>query len=422
VKIPDHILRYFRDRLGLDPSDMETETLIRESVSEDDPCSAAADDLVIDRLLRALQRGKDDALAQRMILAEVRRVERARRADGFPGLFPLNASARRLAMAIAASVVVCAALWWTACNALPTPVAVLEPYGKVWIFRGRSIITPHAAARLYHGDTVVTGERSRGIIRYRRHRTYISLRADSRIRLFSGKTGELAFLDTGSVSAGVAGALPGRGEMTLETPHARLFAANAAQFRLRAAPNETVVEVTDGKAVVQSLSPAAAAETVGAGDVVAVNGRPRPTPAMLGSPIIAQLRGLHPAEIQESLRMARMFGINTLAYDLQARGDKPPEQLLEAVAEAHRQGFLFYARVDLKALVAAGRIEPDRWIREHLAPIVAEYDIDGVYFYNGGDLSREKEIASILMPLYDSLAEALPGTAMLIGYSRGPSA
>ncbi len=415
------ILQYVRTRLGLDPTDAETKALLAEDFPESTSSDTPAADIIIDRLLSASGRSADNILIEQRTLAAIRKLDRERNKRRAYHFFRFEAGTERLVSVIAACVILCFGFWWAANLMLPSPIAILDPYGSVWILRQKQRLTPTVPTKLYSGDTVITGERSRAIIRYRRHRTYISLRADSRMRLFASSTGQLALLDTGSMAAGVSAA-SGRSHFTVETPHARVFMESATQFKLRSTQSESVIEVIEGETTLQSLSSWAEPIEIEAGAVVAVNGGRRLVPGSFGAPVIANVRGLDRTEIENSLRLGRLFGVNTLAYDLPLSGTKPPEALVKAVAEAHKQGFMFYARVDLKTLVSVEKKDPGRWIRENLAPLVAEYDFDGVYFYNGGDLVREKEIASILMPLYDSLVDVLPGTAMLIGYSRDPNA
>jgi len=403
---------------SIDPDDSKA---LLDHINESDTArSSVAADRVTDGLLRAAASAaaadKTDTAAA--VLRQVRRIR--------PELAVVPAPARperrfhaspvfvRSFATVAASLMVLACLWWVSESLRLQSLATVEAYGQVTIRRGDRTIPVTAATRLYSRDTIETKDGSRATVRYTGERTYLSLRADSRLRLSQSDGAKQLFLDTGTLTADVA-PQPADRPMIVSTPRASIRVAGT-RFRIQSDAAGALLEVTEGKVCMTRLSDRYSLE-VPAGCTLALQGTRTPTLAPIEQVVLGHLRKDQLVEPDKSVRLARAFAINTLTYEVPLDNGAPPDRLKEAVAAAHQAGLRFFARVDLKngRAMNMNQSEYIKLLQNRLATLVERYDFDGVYFINGIPGKDEAHIVDLLNPVYQYMNETQPGTSLLVG-------
>ena len=293
-------------------------------------------------------------------------------------------------------------------------LASVDARGEILLKRNNrsSVITGNAP--LYKGDEILTDAGGHAVIRYRGEGTFINLRAGSSLVISERQKAKRFFLKHGSLSAGIAAQPSGR-PLVIETPLAHVTVLGT-RLNLRSRTAACVLKVTEGKAAVTRKADDGTVE-VAAGHIVEIHGSGVPLYVRpVEKVVLGNLTDSQLADVDEALRTARAWGINTLTYEIDQDDRPASDHLRQAIDSAHRDDIRFLARVKVEP--GDGKSDDSEFsgiLLENIAKFLTEYDFDGIYIAGTQRPGTDTRYAAFLGALSRSVNRAEPGLDMLVG-------
>jgi len=320
--------------------------------------------------------------------------------------------------AVAAAFLVIGGAWWLIRQSGKVPaedtLALVDARGEILLKRNNrsSVITGNAL--LYKGDEILTTAGGHAVIRYRGEGTFINLRAGSSLVISERQKAKRFFLKHGSLSAGIAAQPTGR-PLVIETPLAHVTVIGT-RLNLRSRTAACVLKVTEGKAAVTRKADESTVE-VAAGHIVEIRGGGVPLYVRpVEKVVLGHLTDSQLADIDEALRTARAWGINTLTYEMNQDDQPAPDHLRQAIDSVHHDDIRFLARVKVEP--GDGKSYDSAFsgiLLERIVEFLAEYDFDGIYVAGTQHSGTDARHAAFLGALSRSVNRAEPGLDMLVG-------
>jgi hypothetical protein len=206
---------------------------------------------------------------QTVVAADVRRRISGRLSASSPRRLQFERAAKPFLLALAASIVLVAGVWWFSPTQGAPALAEIQGTGLT-LERGSQTLPAVAGTRLQSGDVLRTPENVTATINFAPEKTRITINPSTELKLVSMSRGKRFALVAGKLEASVARQRLFQ-PMVLITPQAEARVLGT-KFTLTATTNATRLEVTEGKVKLTRISDDTAVK-VGAGQyAIAANG------------------------------------------------------------------------------------------------------------------------------------------------------